>query len=297
MFALRRSLSSVPLRRCCFSTTSGSRRAVALGHSVTSAPNRDDVTGPPLVCLHGLFGSRANFRSQGKLLSRELNRDIVLVDIRNHGSSTHSATMDYTSMAADVSALLETLGIDEAAIVGHSMGGKVAMNLALTQPDLVERVVSVDVAPVPYASMRVIQGVVAAMQRMPLDPRRIASRQDADEWLAADVPDVIMRQFILTNLILASNANPPRWRVNLDAIAANMPNIKGFDCPPGAKYQGRALFVYGTQTDYVVPELHGEAIKEMFPHARTVPFEAGHWLHSEKPKEFVQEVVRFVKET
>ena len=253
---------------------------VALGYTLSPHAVGGGSTGPPLVCLHGLFGSRANFRSQGKALGRALQRDVVLVDARNHGASEHSTVMSYTAMAADVQQLLASLGIDRAVVIGHSMGGKVAMNLALSHPELVERLVSVDVAPVAYATMSVICGVVNAMKAMPLDPDIINSREAADAWLSHGIPDVVMRQFILTNLITAKNANPPRWRVNLPAVARQMETIKGFDFPAGAVYSGKALFLYGSRGDYVVPARHGATIRALLPQSVTVPYDAAYWLHS-----------------
>jgi pimeloyl-ACP methyl ester carboxylesterase len=205
------------------------------------------------------------------------------MDLRNHGASPHAASMSYPEMAEDVA---ETLG-EPAAVVGHSMGGKVAMALALSRPELVERLVVADIAPVPYPPA--FRGFAEAMQAVPLAPG--LTRKAADAALAAAVPEAGVRAFLLQNLRF--DTDPPAWRVGLDEIAANLPGIEDWPALPG-RYEGPVLFVSGERSSYIREE-HHEAIQALFPAATfaTVP-RAGHWVHAENPAGFLEAIREFL---
>ncbi|MCQ4158403.1 alpha/beta fold hydrolase [Roseomonas sp. GC11] len=242
--------------------------------------------GPPLILLHGLFGQAQNFASVQKMLAAR--RRVIALDLRNHGHSPHDARMDYPAMAADVA---ETLaGEGPFHLLGHSMGGKVAMTLALTQPGRVASLIVADIAPVTYPPA--FRPYAEAMQALPLSPG--LTRREADAALAAAVPGPGVRGFLLQNLRL--DANPPAWRIGLDAIATALPVIE--DAPPlpeGARFGGPVLVLGGENSDYIRPE-HRVLFLGLFPAARFATLKgAGHWLHAEKPEAFAAAVEGFLK--
>jgi esterase len=243
--------------------------------------------GPPLAILHGLFGSGRNWTSIAKRLAE--HHRVVAFDLRNHGASPWAETMGYAEMAADVRASLMALGYRRTALLGHSMGGKVAMLAALSDPGSVDRLVVADIAPVAYPP-RYLE-LVRAMRG--LDLAAIGRRAEADAALASAVPDPAERGFLLQNLIFEGGA--ARWRINLAAIERDMPVLVGFPpLPPGAVYYGKALFIGGGHSDYLLPE-HEAEIQRLFPQARIARIpDAGHWLHAEQPQAFLDLVEAFL---
>ncbi len=231
---------------------------------------------PPVLIVHGLFGSARNWGAIAKRLSD--SREVLAVDMRNHGDSPHSADQSYAAMADDLAEVIAAAG-GQADVVGHSMGGKAAMVLALGAPERVRRLVVADIAPVAYAHSQA--PLVEAMRA--LDLRGIKTRGEADARLAQRIDSPQLRAFLLQSLDLREG--PPRWKLNLDALADQMEHIMGWPEPAG-RFDGPALFVSGAASDYVRPE-HRDPIRALFPRARfaTIP-DAGHWLHAERPREF-----------
>lgn len=244
--------------------------------------------GPPLAILHGLFGSGRNWATTAQRMAAR--HRVVALDLRNHGASPWADSMDYAEMAEDVRQTLHALGHRRFALLGHSMGGKVAMMAALLYGGEVERLVVADIAPVAYQPRHLAH--VRAMRA--LDLAGIRRRGDADARLAPELPDPAERAFLLQNLIFDGGA--VRWRLNLAAIEREMPFLVGF--PPvsaGVAYRGPALFIGGGRSDYLRPE-HEPAIRLLFPNARLARIaEAGHWLHAERPQEFLQLVEPFLR--
>lgn len=242
--------------------------------------------GEPVVLLHGLFGAAQNWGAVQKRLAAT-GRRVIALDLRNHGASPWAGAMDYPAMAADVAETLAGLGAPRAAVIGHSMGGKVAMVLALQHPGVVERLVVADIAPVAYPPA--LRPYLDAMRAMSLPPG--LARREADAALAAAVPEAGIRAFLLQNLRFDGAA--PAWRLNLEAIADAMPAIEGFPAFPGA-YPGPVLVLGGERSGYVRAEHHA-AIRALFPAARfaTVPA-AGHWVHAENPAGFLALVEPFL---
>ena len=242
--------------------------------------------GAPVALLHGLFGAGRNFGAIQKALAAE--HRVLSLDLRNHGDSPHDPAMTFDLMAADV---LETLAARQAcpaALVGHSMGGKVAMRAALAKPDAVSRLLVADIAPVSYPGG--FAGYAAAMCALPLRPG--LSRTDAAALLADAVPDARVRSFLLQNLRFGDR---PAWRIGLDEISANLPAILAWPDLPGATYPGPTLFVAGERSDYIRAE-HRPAIRALFPHARFVTLkDAGHWLHADNPAGFLGIVRAFLQ--
>jgi esterase len=244
-------------------------------------------SGAPVVFLHGLLGAGQNFGAIQKALSA--THRVLALDLRNHGSSPHAPTMSYAEMAEDVAETLRAKGAAPAAVIGHSMGGKVAMALALTHPGLVARLLVADIAPVAYPSPSFIR-YIKAMQAIELRPG--LTRREADAALADAVPEPPLRGFLLQNLLFAEN--PPRWRVALDVIGREMPKIGGWFDPPG-RYDGPVLVLAGESSDYIKPEDHAR-FRALFPAARFHSMKAGHWLHADNPKDFLAEVTAFLAE-
>jgi len=242
-------------------------------------------SGPPVVFLHGLLGAGQNFGAVQKALAPQ--HRVLALDLRNHGASPHAPTMSYPEMADDVAGTLRAEGAWPAAVIGHSMGGKVAMALALAHPEAVERLCIADIAPVAYATP-LFTRYVAAMRAIPLRPG--LTRRDADAALAEAVPNPALRAFLLQNLLFSEA--PPRWRIALDAIAEQMPIIGGWPDPPG-RYDGPTLVLAGDASDYIAPD-HHPRFRALFPAARFATIHAGHWLHAENPRDFLAEVSAFL---
>lgn len=240
----------------------------------------------PIVFLHGLLGSGSNWHTHAQWLSE--TRRVLSPDLRNHGRSAHSADVSYGAMAADVLAMLTEESIERATLVGHSMGGKVAMIAALLEPDRVERLVVVDIAPVSYPNR--YERVFDALQS--LDLGSLTSRREADERLMVQIPDIGMRQFLLQNLV--KEAQGWAWRVNLTVLAEMAEVLMGFEGPETAgPYNGPSLVIHGAESDYV-RDSHIEAFRRHFPQVVFERIEgAGHWVHAEQPQRFMDVLLRF----
>ncbi len=243
--------------------------------------------GPPLLLLHGLYGSSGNLNRFTRRFARGYR--VLAPDLRNHGRSPHRPGMDYPTLAADVEVLLDREGIGQVAVLGHSMGGKVAMTLALSRPERVAALIAADIAPVTYQHGH--RTLIAALQEV--DVAGAGSRREVDAALSASIASPAVRQFLLTNLLPADGGGY-RWRIPLQLLAEAVPDIQGFPELPGI-YPGPALFLYGTASDYFDPALHQEAVAASFPAAEYAALEgAGHWLHAEQPQAFGDAVERFL---
>lgn len=244
--------------------------------------------GQPLVVLHGLFGSQSNWGGHCKQLAEKFS--VIGVDLRNHGESAHSPEHNYQVMAEDIKELLSSLHIPSAYILGHSMGGKVAMELALSYPELVDRLLVVDIAPVLYTGnadghMQVIAGMNA------LDLGSLQTRGEAETALAQYIEDEATRKFIITNLVRVGDSGFA-WRLNLPAIEANYNQL--MEKPQGdSVFDKPTLFVKGELSPYVQAK-HEAQILELFPNAGVkIISEAGHWLHADKPQAFQKVAMDF----
>ncbi|MBT8409150.1 MAG: alpha/beta fold hydrolase [Alphaproteobacteria bacterium] len=226
---------------------------------------------PPVLIVHGLYGSARNWGAIAKRLSDE--RFVKSVDLRNHGQSRWADSHSYPDMASDLASVVD----GTADVVGHSMGGKAAMTLALTRPETVNRLVIADIAPVAYTHSQI--QYIDAMRR--IDLSAVETRGDADSQLSEHISDPGIRAFLLQSL----DVKEKRWRLNLDVLADEMDKIVGFPEIEG-RFEGPALFLSGSESDYV-QRSHRPRIKELFPQAKFAKIPgAGHWLHAEKPREF-----------
>jgi len=239
---------------------------------------------PTLLIVHGLFGSARNWGAIAKRLSSD--RRVISVDMRNHGMSFRDDQHGYPEMADDLAKVAAEVGapVD---VVGHSMGGKAAMQLALTHPDTVHRLIVADIAPVAYGHSQA--HLTQAMRA--LDLEGIDTRGEADRRLAATVDEAGVRAFLLQSLDL--KAAPPVWRLNIDVLEREMDRITGWPGTEGT-FTGPTLFLSGAASDYVQPE-HRATIKSLFPNAKFAKIpDAGHWLHADKPREFEASVRAFL---
>lgn len=250
--------------------------------------NQYGESGPPLIVLHGLLGESGNWHT----LSRTAFQTVATVyalDQRNHGRSPHTDEMDYASMADDVHRFIGEHDLDRVSLLGHSMGGKTAMQMALTHPEAVERLIVVDMAPKAYPPRH--EHLLEALAR--IDPTEYDSREDVDAALAEDVSSWSIRQFLLKNLDY--DGEQYTWRMNLDAIRQNYDQLNAA-LPEDGTFDGPTLFVRGGQSDYVEDEDLPD-IRERFPAADLVTIEdAGHWVHAEAPDAFAEVVVDFLSE-
>lgn len=236
---------------------------------------------PPLIIAHGLYGSGRNWGVIARRLAD--TRDVIAVDMRNHGNSVWTDTHTYPNLAADLAEVIQSLG-GTADLLGHSMGGKASMHLALTQGHMIRRLVVADIAPVAYSHDQTRH--IHAMRNLSMED--LTSRGEADRRLAEFVDDPSLRAFFLQSLDLKSA--PPRWRLNLDVLEREMANIVGWPDTAGT-FTSPALFLTGSESQYVKPE-YRDTIRTLFPAARFAKIPgAGHWLHAEKPREF-EETVR-----
>lgn len=236
--------------------------------------------GPPLIILHGLFGSGRNWTSMAKLLA-VYGWQVFTVDLRNHGASPHADRMSYPDMVKDVRRLIIEERIEQPVVLGHSMGGKTAMGLALDSPDLLRALVVVDIAPIAYPHSNA--ELVTAMKS--LDLSSISSRGEADKFLAETVDDPGIRAFLLHNLLF--EGDKPRWQLNLDAIGKAMPSLMAFPYEPvDLPFAKPVLFMAGENSSYMKDVDRGR-LKAYFPSSRVATIKgAGHWIHAEAPDAF-----------
>ncbi len=229
-----------------------------------------------VLLLHGLFGSGDNLGALAKALMADFR--VVQIDLRNHGRSPHTESMTFEAMAADIARLQDTLGISDSHVVGHSLGGRVAMQLALSRPARVRSLIVADIAPVAYAPHHV--AILNALQSA--DLKDIVSRNDVDAQLASSIADMGTRQFLLKSLY--KEGDHWRWRFNLPVLEASYPNITR--AQHGEPFLKPALFIKGGASDYILPK-YEDAMRALFPgfELQTIA-DAGHWLHGEKPVEF-----------
>ena len=243
-------------------------------------------SGPVVCLLHGLFGRAQNLGAVARRLAG--SHRVLSLDLRNHGASPHAPGMAYAAMADDVLGTLADRGALPACVLGHSMGGKAAMMLALVAPAQVTRLIVADIAPIRYAHGNA--QVAAALQGLAL--AQGLDRRQAHSALAAAVPDAGVRGFLLQNLVFGPS---PHWRIGLDEIAAGMSDIEDWpDLPASSCFRGPTLFVSGARSGYVQEDAR-PAIEALFPNAARVRLDdAGHWLHADQPDAFGHAVEDFL---
>lgn len=239
---------------------------------------------PPVLLAHGLLGSAKNLGGLARRLAE--TRRVIQVDMRNHGDSPHDPDHSYPALAGDLSQVIAANG-GVADVLGHSMGGKAAMMLALTQPEQVRRLAVLDIAPFAYSHSQ--SHLIDAMEAVDLTDLRL--RSEADARLAEHVPEPGVRAFLLQSLDLKST--PPRWKFNLVALRDQMPLLVGWPGAPRGTFTGPALFLAGAASEYCrAPQV--DAIRAYFPQAEIrIMAGAGHWLHADRPQDVADRVASF----
>lgn len=241
--------------------------------------------GEPIIILHGLFGSSDNWLTQAKLFGAHYK--VYSVDQRNHGQSPHSNDFDYLSMVNDLKEFIEEHQIHSPVIIGHSMGGKAAMNFALAHPDMVSKLIVVDISPKSYNLEH--YAIVEGLRAIPIDT--ITSRNEADEILSHQIPDADVRQFLLKNLQRKSGGGFS-WKINLPVISEKLSNI-GVDLQIEGQFKKPTLFIRGAKSKYISDE-DWKRITTIFPEAQLETMDTGHWVQAEKPQEFAETVVHWL---
>jgi esterase len=243
--------------------------------------------GPPVVLLHGLLGSAGNWHHIASRLAEFFH--VFALDQRNHGQSPHSGEMNYPLMAADVNEFMESQGIESGAIVGHSMGGKTAMQFALQFPQKVEKLVVADITPRAYAPAH--EKIFAAQRA--LDLKSFSTRQEIEDALAPEIPALALRQFLLKNLG-RNSAGEFFWKINLRGISENYSQVRAPISAP-TPFTKPVLFIRGGKSSYINPE-DEPRMRELFPQLQLQTIaEAGHWVHGDQPEEFLRLVLNFLQ--
>ncbi|KAG8199736.1 hypothetical protein JTE90_000831 [Oedothorax gibbosus] len=281
--------------RCLSSSVSNSSSSTVTLSCDVFAPEKT-VSPVPVIILHGLLGSKKNWRGLGKAISEKNQRKVYALDARNHGDCPHSDKFDYPLMAEDVKNFMTSQSIPEAVVIGHSMGGRTAMLLALTNEPLVNKLIVVDVSPSKMPSqlqfipgyMREMKKAIAAVSATGLSQGRRA----IDKHLSQTIPEASIRQFLLTNL--TEKNKMLSWKPNIDVLLEKFDaSINMFPAVEG-HYSGDTLFICGGDSPYVKTEDH-PFIQTLFPKSEFIKIpNAGHWVHSEKPSEFLQAVYDFL---
>jgi esterase len=239
----------------------------------------------PLIILHGFFASSRNWRQVAEKLADKFH--VYVLDTRNHGTSPHHPEMDYPSMAADLLQFMENHSLITASLLGHSMGGKVAMWFALNHPERIDKLIVADIAPISY--QHCFNNLIQALKELPLP--EISNRKQAELLLASAIPELGYRQFLLQNLVMKDGAYC--WRVDLDIFYRTAPNIIAFpDVGQIKPFTGNTLFLAGEDSGYV----KAEDISTLFPKSTlSVITNAGHWLHVQQTDVFIERVVQFLQ--
>jgi pimeloyl-ACP methyl ester carboxylesterase len=240
--------------------------------------------GKPLIIIHGLFGSADNWRSLAKYFAKFCH--VISIDLRNHGRSPHDDAQNFSVMADDLFQLCNTLSLEKVTVLGHSLGGKVAMQFAERYPETLDKLIVVDISPREYEG-----GHTPMMDAMmAIDMQQIQSRSEVDAELAKSIEDKSVRQFLLMNLV--SEDDRYRWRINLPVLKANYREYMKAVCE-NMYCQHETLFIYGENSDYVMTADIAQ-IKTIFENVTFVSMPTGHWVHAERPQQFKQIVEDFL---
>jgi esterase len=238
--------------------------------------------GQPLVLVHGLFGSADNWGSIARQFAQHFQ--VISIDLRNHGRSPHSESQTYADMADDLLELCDDFGLEQIYLLGHSLGGKVAMQFATRYPERVSKLIVVDMAMRAYADEHT--HFMDAMQA--LDLSQLQSRSEVDKALSQTIPNLMVRQFLLTNLV--KGGEQLRWRINLPALKANYAK---YIAPISVHFEKPSLFIRGERSHYV-NESDVAEIQSQFPSAEIVSLPTDHWVHAEQPELFIKAVEHFL---
>ncbi len=268
--------------------SSGRQNAKSFTKTLTLYSRKVGENGPDFVVLHGLFGSGKNWRSFAGSLEEDFQ--VWTLDARNHGDSPHADSMSYQQMAEDVVRFFDENELENVILLGHSMGGKTAMQLALQFPDRIAALIVVDIAPVCYDHQQKQLKLIEAMQGLHLAAEM--SRSDIEKKLALKIPEKRLLSFLMTNLYRQNGQF--QWRIGLEQIAAGMPYLLNYP-EVNSVFEGPVQFIGGENSAYLKFEYHA-LIRKKFPESRiTMLKNCGHWLHIEQPAAFQKTVNEFLR--
>jgi len=268
--------------------SSGRQNAKSFTKTLTLYSRKVGENGPDFVVLHGLFGSGKNWRSFAGSLEEDFQ--VWTLDARNHGDSPHADSMSYQQMAEDVVRFFDGNELENVILLGHSMGGKTAMQLALRFPDRIAALIVVDIAPVCYDHQQKQLKLIEAMQGLHLEAEM--SRSDIEKKLALKIPEKRLLSFLMTNLYRQNGQF--QWRIGLEQIAAGMPYLLNYP-EVNSVFEGPVQFIGGENSAYLKFEYHA-LIRKKFPESRiTMLKNCGHWLHIEQPAAFQKTVNEFLR--
>ncbi|KAJ8680874.1 hypothetical protein QAD02_016661 [Eretmocerus hayati] len=300
LFLLPCRLNTVVFERGLTNTQS-SQKPVKLAYASyeSTKETSEESSRAPILIMHGLFGSKSNWNSLSKSIHQKTNRKVVTIDARNHGDSPHASQMSYYHMTEDIALLLKDLEISKVILVGHSMGGGAVMYTALSYPELVEKLIVIDFCPTKTSpSLLSMMNLFEAMRSIALDgsPSLSKARKLADEQLSTYIKSNAIRQFLLTNLV-ESEPGKYKWRINLPVLEDSFSTrIAEFPREKDRTFNGPTLFIGGTESDYITEKDH-PFIRKIFPTAKFHYITgAGHWVHADKPVEFLETLTAFVNE-
>lgn len=268
--------------------------------SYESMDGNKNASKRPIIIMHGLFGSKTNWNLLSKTIHRDTDRKVITVDARNHGDSPHSSDMTYSHMAQDIVQLMNDLGFQKSILIGHSMGGSTMMYVALNYPQLVEKLIIVDMSPVRASpQLMEMEKIFKAMRTVNLEgiATLTKARTSIRDQLANAIKSLPLRQFLVMNLVEA-DIGKYKWRLNLPVLEQNFASQIAVFPDVGPKvYNGPTLFIGGSNSDYIRVEDH-DKIKQLFPSAEfTYINGANHWVHADKPTEFLKTTIDFVNQT
>ncbi|XP_073825394.1 sn-1-specific diacylglycerol lipase ABHD11 [Musca autumnalis] len=288
----------VPLiRKCAARAYSDNVAPVTMAYNVFDGKNTD-TSQPPFVIMHGLFGSKQNWRAVGKALQAKTNRKVITVDARNHGDSPHTDEHSSAHMAADIVHLMQQMDIQKVSVMGHSMGGRTMMYMALKYPQLVESSVIVDISPIhlprDFYEMEQIFNAMLSL-RVPAELSMADGRKYAEVEMKKAVASKETIDFILLNL----RKNPDgtfRWAANVQTLYNHLRSFSDFESHIAGleAYQGRTMFICGNKSNFVDPKSWPQ-IQKIFPNSDIHWLDAGHLVHFEQPAKFVELLVNFLK--
>ncbi|KAI8940739.1 hypothetical protein NX059_002004 [Plenodomus lindquistii] len=271
---------------------SANLRAVDLAYRLHD--DNGKAKGDPIVMIHGLFGSKRNNQTVANVFARTLARPVYALDTRNHGDSPHHKTHNYTAMAEDVESFLTTHNLSNPTLIGHSMGAKIVMTMALRNPDICANIIPVDNSPVDAALSSDFPKYAEGMRQV--EAAAPNTMKEADAILQPYAASLPVRQFLLTNLVRPDPGAPLKFRIPITTLTRALDDMADFPFtnPDERRFNKRALFIRGTKSHYVSDETL-PIIGRFFPRFELVDVDCGHWVISEKPEEFIKAVVEFLK--
>ncbi|CAG9862624.1 unnamed protein product [Phyllotreta striolata] len=285
--------------KCAYSTVKPRNNALGIAYNSYETTNTYSDSHPapvPLIILHGVLGSKSNWNSMSKRIHQQTKAKVIAVDARNHGDSPHYKEHNYDVMAVDLKTFMEKMNIKKANILGHSMGGKTAMLFALKYQDMVNKLLVVDISPISTSTtVSVIPSILKSLRNLQIPsnkPLRDARRIVGDNLMNM-VRNRLLIGFLLTNLV-QKNDGSYGWRFNTKAILENFDKITSFPQTHNIKFEGPTLFIGGSKSDHI-QKSDFPKIQKLFPNSEMKFIEgAGHWLHSEKPAEFLEITLDFL---